>query len=149
MTMGIETKNIVHIGKGKDTLLQVPNPPAYLSSPAKKHFKTMGKMLASKERLKDIFLNALEIYAEAMAQYEFATRAINKKNSLAYGGGYIQIYKTGATNISTELVLRNNAAEMLLKCFKQFGLDPKSEKELSGAIESGQFDLFEEFLKAK
>lgn len=147
--MDLDKKNVVHIGTGKDTLSAVPSPPTYLSSEAKKHFKLMGQKLATKERLKDIFINALEIYAEAMAQFEFATKAINRKNKLSFGEGYIQTYKTGATNISTELVLRNDAASTLLKCFKQFGLDPKSEKDLNAAVESGQMDLFNEYLKAK
>lgn len=149
MKMELGKKDVVHIGTGKDTLSTVPSPPAYLSSEAKKHFKTMGQKLAPKERLKDIYIDALIIYAEAMAQFEWATKEINKKNKLAYGEGYIQTYKTGATNISTELVLRNNAADTLIKCFKQFGLDPKSEKDLNAAVDSGQFDLFEQFLKAK
>lgn len=144
-----ENMNVVHIGTGKETLSTVPKPPAYLSKNAKKHFLMMGQLLAKKERLKDIFLNALEIYASAMDQFEFACKQINIKNSQAAGTGFIQTYKTGATNISTEIVLRNDASSTLLKCFRQFGLDPKSENELKGFAETGQMDLFEQFLKAK
>lgn len=140
---------LVHIGEGKETLSLVPMPPAYLSASAKKHFKMMGQKLANKERLKDIYINALEIYASAMDQFEWACKEINRKNKIEFGSGFIQTYKTGATNISTEIVLRNDAADTLIKCFKQFGLDPKSEKDLKTAAETGQMDLFEQFLKAK
>lgn len=144
-----ENMNVVHIGSGKETLSAVPKPPVYLSKNAKKHFLMMGQLLAKKERLKDIYLPALEIYGSAMDQFEFACKEINRKNALSAGTGFIQTYKTGATNISTEIVLRNDASSTLLKCFRQFGLDPKSESELKGLAETGQMDLFENYLKAK
>jgi phage terminase small subunit len=144
-----ENMNVVHIGEGKQTLSLVPKPPMYLSAAAKKYYLAMGKMLAKNERLKDIYLPALEIFASAMDQFEYASKAINLKNKEAAGTGFIQVYKTGATNITTEIVLRNNASDILFKCFKQFGLDPKSESELKGLAETGQFDLFEQYLKVK
>ena len=140
---------LVHIGDGKDTLTTVPVPPKYLTPSAKKHFLAMGKKLATKERLKDIYINALEIYAVAMDQWVWACIEIQTKNKDKFGSGYIQKYTTGATNLSTEIVLRNNAADTLLKCFKQFGLDPRSEKELNAAVASNQMDLFDQFLAAK
>lgn len=140
---------VVSIGKGKDTLLEVPKAPMYLTDYAKKHYKTMGNILAKNDRLKETFLNALEIYAEAMAQYQFALEKIKEKNKIEMGAGYIQTFKTGASNISVELTLKNNAEDTLLKCFKIFGLDPKSEKELKGTGDPGQTSLFEELMKAK
>lgn len=128
----------------------IPDAPAYLSSSAKKHYKQMAEILIEKEILKDTFLNALEVFAEAMAQFEWATREINNKNKDDYGTGYIQTYRSKATNISTELVLRNNAESTLFKCFKQFGLDPRSDKELLGIqTDPNQGDLFEGFLNQK
>jgi phage terminase small subunit len=140
---------VVSIGKGKDTLLEVPKPPIYLTDSAKKHYKFMGNVLAKNERLKETYLNALEIYAEAMAQFQFALERIKEKNKKEFGIGYIQTFKTGASNISVELTLKNNAEDTLLKCFKIFGLDPKSDKELKGSIDPGQTSLFDELMKAK
>ncbi|WKW47281.1 P27 family phage terminase small subunit [Myroides sp. JBRI-B21084] len=128
-------------------LTTVPEPPTFLSNPAKKHYKTMGEKLVELNRLKKVYLNALEIFAEAMAQFEFATKQIHAKNREEFGTGYIQTYRTKATNISTEVVLRNDAASTLLKCFKQFGLDPRSERELKGVENVGQLDIFTEFFK--
>lgn len=145
----INRDNIVHIGEGKDTLSVVPNPPKYLSKEAKRHYLLMGKILVKIDRLKETYINALEIYSEAMAQFEFATIEINKKNRKELGTGYIQTFKTGASNISTEIVLRNNAEKTLMQCFKQFGMDPKSDKELKSVVESGQYDIFDQFLKSK
>lgn len=129
-----------------ENLTTVPDPPSYLSAPAKKHYKTMGEKLIEINRLKNVYLNALEIFAEAMAQFEFATKQIHVKNKEEFGTGYIQTYRTKATNISTEVVLRNDAAATLLKCFKQFGMDPRSERELKGVENVGQLDIFEQFL---
>lgn len=141
--------NIVYIGKATDNLKILPTPPAYLSSLAKKHYKIMAGYLIKLNRLKEIFLPALEIYSEAMAQFEFASKQIKKKNSEDLGVGYIQKFRSGATNISTEVILKNNAESTLLKCFKQFGLEPKSDKELNGLIDPNQGDLFENFSNKK
>lgn len=138
----------VSINRGKDTLLVCPKPPMYLTDEAKKYYKNMGNILAKYDRLKDTYLNALEIYAEAMAQFQFAVSEIKAKNKTDYGTGYRQTFKTGAQNISVELTLKNNAEDTLLKCFKIFGLDPKSEKELKEPTDSNQTDLFADFLKA-
>lgn len=139
----ISKNNVVHIGQGKDTLGEIPSPPVWLSDSAKKHYKKMAAELVKLERLKSVFLPALEIYSEAMAQYEFSARAIKDKNRDFMGEGYIQVFKSGASNLSTEVVLMRDAEKTLFKCFKQFGLDPKSEKELN-ISDQGQFSLFED-----
>lgn len=138
---------VVHIGQGKDTLSKLPKPPVYLTDSGKVHYKKMGKYLIKLDRLKESFMPALEIYAEAMAQFEFAIREIKKKNRKDFGTGYIQVFKSGASNISTEITLKNNAEATLLKCFKQFGLDPRSEKELK--VDTNQLAFgFEELKKS-
>lgn len=145
----MEKLRVVSINEGKDTLLKVPKPPVYLTDEAKKHYVFMGKILAKNERLKDTYLNALEVYAEAMAQFEFALREIKKKNSEKFGTGYIQTFKTGAKNISVELTVKNNAEDTLFKCFKIFGLDPKSDKDLKDISNPNQTSLFEELMRSK
>jgi phage terminase small subunit len=120
-----------------------------LNDDAKKHYIKMGKVLAKNNRLKEMFLPALEVYAESMAQFQFAVSEIRRKNRDKIGSGYIQKFNSGAENISVEVTLKKSAVDDLLKCFKIFGLDPKSDKELKGLIDSGQTSLFEEMLKAK
>lgn len=109
----------------------------------------MGIELIKLDRLKEVFLPALEIFAEAMAQYEFAAREIKEKNKDDHGTGYIQTYRSGASNISTEVVLMRDAEKTLFKCFKQFGLEPRSEKELKATTDPNQTDLFEQFMMKK
>ncbi|WP_202703135.1 P27 family phage terminase small subunit [Flavobacterium sp. UGB4466] len=144
----MENLGVVSIGKGKDTLIQVPTPPKYLTDSAKKHYKLMGNVLAKNDRIKETYLNALEVYAEAMAQFQFALERIKEKNKKEFGTGYIQTFKSGASNISVELTLKNDAVDTLMKCFKLFGLDPKSDKELKSTVDPAQGDLFDAFLNA-
>lgn len=136
---------IAHIGKGKDTLMQVPPAPKHLSTEGKKGYKFMGDLLAKQERLKNHHLPVLEIFAEAYAQWVWACNAIIRKNKTAFGSGYIQVFKTGATNITTEMSVRNDAADTMLKCSKQFGLDPRSEKELKAVVENNQLSWADDF----
>jgi P27 family predicted phage terminase small subunit len=141
--------NVVSIGKGTDVLVKAPAAPVYLSAFGKKHYSKMGNILAKNQLLKEKFLPALEVYAESMAQWQFAVSEIKKKNAKKLCDGYIQTYKSGAKNVSVEVTLRNDAEASLLKCFKIFGLDPKSEKELKGATDPTQLDLFEQLMKMK
>lgn len=144
-----ETK-VISINEGKDTLLECPKPPIYLSAEAKIHYKKMGKILAKNSRLKDLYLNALEIYAEAMAQWQFAIAEITKANKQKFGTGYVQKFQSGASNVSVYVTLKDKSVDDLLKCFKLFGLDPKSEKELKSDIKDpNQTSLLDELLKLK
>lgn len=141
--------DVVHINDGKDTLMQVPPAPKHLSTGAKKGYKMMGEFLAQAGRLKSYFLPLLEIFAEAYAEWEWACVEINRKNKIKPGSGYMQTFATQATNITTEMAIRGRAAVSMWQCAKQFGLDPKSEKELKNVTETGQMNLFEELLKSK
>lgn len=141
-------KGVVSINQGKDTLLECPKAPVYLTDAAKKHWKAMGSVLAKRERLKDSYLSALEVYAEAMAQWEWSVREIQRLNKIKPGKGYIQKFKSGAKNISAEVTLKDKAEDSILKCCKIFGLDPKSEKDLKDT-NPGQYDLFSDLMKMK
>jgi phage terminase small subunit len=141
-------RGVVSINEGKDTLLKCPKPPIYLTDAAKKHYKIMGTYLAKRQRLKDIYLTALEVYAESAAQFEWALREIQRLNNENMGTGYIQKFSSGAKNISAEVTLKDKAEDSILKCCKIFGLDPKSDKDLKD-VNPGQYDLFDELLKRK
>lgn len=139
--------DIAHIGKGKDTLMEVPKAPVYLTKEAKKHWNEIGGILAKNELLKEKFLTHLEVLAEGKAQWEFALREITKANKEKFGTGYVQKFTSGATNVSVFVTLKEKAMDDILKCCKAFGLDPKSEKDLK--IETGQYDLFAELMNQK
>ena len=137
----------VHIGKGKDTLSEVPKPPVYMTDEGKKHYVQIGSVLAKNDLLKEKFLSALEVMAEAKAQWEFSLRKIKEANKEKFGSGYVQKFNSGAMNVSVYVTLKDKAEDSILKAAKIFGLDPKSEKELK--IETNQFSLFDEIMKSK
>lgn len=134
---------IAHIGQGKDTLTEILKVPGHLDAVAKKCYKEVGNFLAKIDRLRETNLHTLEVFAAAYSQWVWACLEINKKNKDKMGAGYIQKFASGATNITTEMTVRNDAADTLIKCSKLFGLDPKSEKELKGIVDSGQQSLLE------
>lgn len=139
----------VHKGKASELIKIIPKPPSYLDSSAKKHFKNFAKILISSESLKRIHIPALEIMAENFSQWEWSVREIRAKNKELKGSGYRQKYNSGAQNISVELTIKRDAEKAIMQCFKQFGIDPKSEKELKNAVDPNQGDLFKEFGKLK
>lgn len=137
----------IHIGKGKETLMEVPKAPVYLTDEAKKHWNEIGIVLAKNDLLKEKFLTHLVVMSEAMAQLEFSLREIKKANKLKYGTGYFQKFASGAYNVSVFVTLKEKAIDDILKCCKAFGLDPRSEKDLK--IENNQLDLFTQLMESK
>lgn len=105
----------------------------------------MARRLITIKRLKETYLPALEIYSEAMAIWEYSCRKIREENSKEYGSGYTQKFKNNVVQFSTWINLRNKAEGTLFNCFKQFGLDPRSEKDLKNTIDPNQGDLFKQF----
>ena len=144
---------VVSNNKGKvvnleqdDFLKEAPAPPTYLTSVGKKYFSRNAEILIKAKRLKTLHVEALVILADNLAQKEWAIRAIAKRNAKKKGSGYIQKYATGATNITTELVVRRDAEKRIMECLTLFGMDPKSDKAL-GSNTTGQLSLFEELQK--
>ncbi len=134
---------IVGKGNGTDILSELPAPPSYLGTKAKAHFRKFGKVLIASGMLKRIHLAALEILAENFEQWEWAVREIRKKNKKRGASGYVQTFGSGAKNVSVEITIKRDAEKAIMQCFKQFGLDPKSEKELKNVADPAQGDLFE------
>lgn len=127
----------------KNVLLKkVPAAPAYLDTASKRHWKKIAQILIDAEVLKSTHLTGLEILVDAKSQFEFAVKAIKKANTKKAGTGYIQSFSTGAKNISVELTIKRDATKTMMTCLKQFGLDPKSEKDLN-TEETPQMNLLE------
>ena len=76
--------------------------------------------------------------AQNLAQWEAAVRAVNDKNKAEKMKGYIQKFANNTTNISPEVTLKEHAEKQIFICLRRFGLDPKSEKEISA---TGQLEL--------
>ena len=140
---------IVGKGNGSDLILKLPGASRFLDTAAKKYYSKIGKLLIKSKVLKDIHLVTLEVLATNLAQWEFAVKEINRKNRKKMGDGYIQKYSTGATNISTELVLKRDAEKAIDRSIAAFGMDPQSEKKLKSNIDPGQGSLFPDFMKKK
>ena len=142
-------KNEITLNEVKEVLTEVPKAPVYLTAAAKKHWSEMAFILLKHDLLKDKFLPVLEIYSEAMAQWEFALREIKKANEEKFGSGYFQKFTSGASNVSVFVTLKDKATEDIFKCCKQFGLDPKSEKDLKGPVVNNQLLLFQQIVEMR
>lgn len=140
---------IVGKGNGTSLLSKLPAPSRFLDVNSKKYYKKIGKILITSETLKEIHLVTLEVLSTNLSQWEFAVKAIAKKNRKNLGDGYIQKYATGATNLSTELVIKRDAEKAIEKSIAAFGMDPQSEKKLKQQIDPNQGDLFNEFMNKK
>jgi phage terminase small subunit len=127
-------------------LERLPNPARQyqLDKEGKKWFRLIGTMLVDTKKLAGLDIPNLVLLANAWAQYSWASDQINIKNSVEMGKGFVQTYKTGATNITTEYKLRADAEDRILKISKLFGMSFRDRHSLTGFFEdnSGQLDLF-------
>lgn len=140
---------VVSLGQGSEYLKELPKAATFLGPRAKHHYKIIGKLLISSDRLKSVHIPTLEVLAENYEQWEWAVREIRLKNKTKKGTGYIQKFTSGAKNISVELTIKRDAEKAMMQCFKLFGLDPKSDKELKGMVDPSQGDLFNGFKNRK
>lgn len=108
----------------------------------------MAEKLIKVKRLKEIYLDALEGYANAKAQWEFASRMIREADQDEYGSGYYQKFKNDIIQNSVWVNQQNRAWKTIVECCKMFGLDPASEKSLN-VIDPSQGDLFQGFNQKK
>lgn len=138
---------VVGIGEGKETLTILPPAPKHLTLEAKKGYQWMGQMLCNANRLKEYHLPILEGFGAYYEQWIWAIKKINELNRKNPGLGYIQTFPTGARQISPESTTRDKAFEGMLRCSKQFGLDPRSEKELKATGDPAQGDLFQNLME--
>ena len=130
-----------------DLLKRVGPSPTHLTSNQKKCYQTAGKILIRSGRLKEIYLPALEILAVNIAMYQDAVVMINSANKEDKNSGYIQTFKNEVKQISPYVTLKKDAEASIMRCLKQFGMDPKSDKEL-GQDTSGQLSLFDQINKS-
>lgn len=140
---------IVNLDSGSDYIKKLPVPEKTLGIRAKYHYNRIGKILIASQKLKRIHLMALEVMAVEFEQWEWAVLEIKSRNKKNHGSGYKQTFATGASNISVEVSLKRDAVKTIMQCIKQFGLDPKSEKELVGAVDPNQGDLWQGFQNQK
>ncbi len=137
---------IVGKGTGSDKLTKLPSPKSFLDTASKRYYKEIGRALITAGVLKEIHLMTLNMLATNCSQWEFAVKKIKEKNAESIGSGYIQVYQSKATNISTELVLKRDAEKAMRENIAAFGMDPQSEKKLHKALtDPNQTDLFNEF----
>ena len=132
-----------------EVLKEIPQPPEHLSKDAQAKFTEIATMLVKAGRLKEFHIPALYVMADNFAQWDWACKEIERKNEASPGSGYKQIYHTGAENISVELTIKRDAEKALMQFFKQFGIDPKSEKDLKAEKPEDKESFFEKFQKYK
>lgn len=140
---------IVGKGNGTDLLTDLPRPSGFLDSVSKRHYKELGTILITAKVLKRIHLRTLEMLATNCAQWEFAVKEIIKKNKEKSGSGYIQVFASKATNISTEVTLKRDAEKSMRENIAAFGMDPQSEKKLKQKVDPDQGDLWKGFMAQK
>ena len=125
--------------------IQIMKAPKHLNESQKKQFDRLVKMLRNAGLLAEKYQHSIELLAINFAQFQWAINEINRKNGEKMGAGYKQTFESGAENISVEMSIKRDAEKSITPLLRQFGLDPKSEKDIKSIIEDGSEDAFENF----
>ena len=130
-------------------VLELPKPPNWFNATAKtkKIYKEVGSHLVETKKLQKFDAYALMLLASALEQYSWALNAINEKNKTAPGSGYIQKFKSGAENISTELSVKRDAYKQIIELAGKFGLTIKDRAAMgrNGHAAQTELPLFENY----
>ena len=119
--------------------------PKYFNDLQKQYFNKIIHVLKNNGLFSDKYWLSIELLAVNMAQFQWSIMRINRLNNAIDGEGYIQTYESGAKAISVELTIKKKAEDSITMLLKQFGFDPKSEKDIKSIIEDGSEDAFENF----
>ena len=135
---------IVEVNKNLyEILKKLPAPDKnFIMTKTQKHWwNYYGQQLVDAKKLTKTDLIHLFRLAKSIDYYIQAENEIAKRDFI---GGLVQVFKTGATNITGFVSIRDNALSDIDKISKHFGFSFKDRKALKeGEAPSAQLDLFE------
>lgn len=118
-----------------------------LSKDQKFWYKYFGQMLIDSKKLTKPDLIHLHSLARSVDYYLQAENEINKRG---YTGGLVQIFATGASNVSGHVTLREKMLKEIDNASKHFGFSFKDRMKLNETSEpTAQLSLFEKEMLAK
>jgi len=115
-----------------------------LPAKAKKIYAWLGLEFIETKKLKAVHINHLAMLANEIYTYWFANEEIMKREKKQVGSGLIQVFQSGAANVTAYYTLREKSLKHVLTLGKQFGMSIKDDKELDSFIDNSQtkLDLF-------
>jgi phage terminase small subunit len=136
-------KNLYEILK----TLPTPNSKITMSKDQVYWYKYFGQQLVDTRKLTKPDLIHLIRLSKSVDYY---IQAENKISELAFEGGLIQKFSSGATNVSAYVTIREKMIKEIDELSKHFGFSFKDRSKLieHKETDSGQGDLFKDFLNA-
>ena len=122
---------------------KLPNPGVLgetMTERAKKIYRHFGKLLLATGRLSKLDLGNLVQLAVAWEKFLWAEKQMAEKNNVDFGSGYVQTFKSGATNITTEFSISEKAQDQILKLSKLFGLSMKDRHGMLEYLDKKDFN---------
>lgn len=117
----------------------LPKPSFDLTESQKKFYHRYGKELQKAKKLKNrdsIALTMLAVSLDEYMQCEFKIR------EMGFIDGVVQVFKSGATNVSGYVSARSNAFKEVLRLSKSLGLSIRDRKEIDRIGDPNQSELF-------
>ena len=99
---------------------------------ARKLYDYFGQKLVGTGRLTELDLPNLVQLAIAWDKFIWAEERMAQKNAQEMGAGYVQRFKSGATNITTEFSIAEKSQDQIIKLSKMFGLSFKDRHGMTG-----------------
>lgn len=129
------------------TSLPAPDKKFNLTEDQKYWYKYFGKQLIESKKLTKPDLVHLHRLAKSVDYYIQAEKHIDE---LGYFDGLVQVFKTGATNVSAHVTLRDKMLADIDSLSSHFGFSFKDRSKLKEQTTNpGQLDIWEEYLKQK
>lgn len=112
------------------SLSSMPQPAAWLEDDARVYYRQICKHLQEAGALHDIDSIMVSMCANALFQYARLAIILNRPSRKGRAGGVIQVFKTGARQVSPEFTALKEFAKQYQDFSKLLGLDPKSREAL-------------------
>jgi phage terminase small subunit len=143
---------IIKGSKKQTHLTKLPKCSPELNDRERKIYRQIGMRLIRNGNLREIDITILETLSTSLAEFYWATERINEMNAKKMGDGYIQKYASGATNITTHMVIRERAFDKFIRLSKLLGMSIKDRYSMAELYDMSKDQLefeFDTFRQAK
>ena len=123
--------------------MEIPACPGHLQDEAKKEWRRISAELLALGLISKIDRAALSAYCAAWAEMVAAERKIAELNAADPESlpGCVMTTSTGYQQLSAWVILRNKAAERMMRFAAEFGMSPSSRSRVTASENDGQMNL--------
>lgn len=112
-----------------------------LDTVSRRWYRFLGNLLIKSNRFTELDIPILYLLASNFSRWQWAYLEIAAKNNIKEGSGYIQVFDSGASQITPEYSLLQRSEKKILELSAKFGMTFKDRAAIAQFFEENQEQL--------